>query len=364
VKQNSLKTGCYKPNELCCYGYSEIVRYFEGTYKEAKISKDSKQKQIGYPLDSTVVCTALRKKYKLDPTIRLYPVFYETVEIFAQFPDLGKKNTRWLFLNDVYGMSALASKVVKRLNKRKKFDVVLTYVDTIQLKIIEELDKLSTTYLSPIDQVSSDEIYEKSCIAQINNKDPKHGYDLILIQNYLSAQVDASDEYNSMMSFLSKVNSMIGLQAKGGSCVLKINSIYLNLTVKIIKFISICYDEVFLHKCTYTQTLVDENYLILRGFRFSFNDNNKDEVMTNIQDLITRIQNMSKKEKILDLFERIEIDEETKQKLFCFNTKTNEDKIQSMINTIRFDANKESCILDEDMITKKLETKLYLEKLK
>jgi hypothetical protein len=362
LEGSSISQSIYKPDCLTSYGYSEIVEYFDSKYKEAKISRTN---TIGYLFNRDEIEVKVLKKYKLDE-IKLYPSFYETLEILSQFPELGKGKKKWLFMNDIYGMSLLSCKCMKYLNKRTNVKVLLSYTDTLQHRLVDTIESIIPaqspyTYVKASPYMTSNEIYSKELITEESDSG---GRDFILIQNYLSAQVNASEEYNTIKSFLSKIMVMISLQNKNGNGMIKINNIYLNITVKIIKLISICYDNVYLYKCKYTSNLVNENYLILQNFRFGSKDLNKDAIINVLNEIVTVIDNLSAKETVLDILDGVKVDDLMKRKIFEFNTLLNEKKLDTLITTLRFESTKDDKILIKDKETKAQETKGFLNLLK
>ena len=350
----------YSPDELTCYGYSEINELLKLKYDNANIPQNITALKLGAVLNEGMLEKHYITKYSING-IKLYSEFYEIAELISIFPKLFKVN-RIMMLNDIYGMGSYALLKRNCLHKNKRLSISVHSKDTIQMNIMEALNKIQRKgaeagkFLKVNKLLKADEIFSRNLINSI--KDSKKPSQLIIIQNYLNAMRDSETENNSWCSLVSKINCCLNIQAKGGSAIIKINSVFTNPTIKLLKLISFAYESMHIHKPLIIDPINNQQYVILTNFRYDCNSEEIDNLSNLLNEIIFLVQN-TEDLKVISVFEKLIIDTDFKTQISKHNNSNSKLQMFCILQNLEYMKNRQKQVLVADEKNKLENLKQY-----
>ena len=113
------------------------------------------------------------------------------------------------------------------------------------------------------------DLYKKNNFLQLQNK-YGNSMDLITADGGFDFSLDYNMQEKNMLRLIyTEILYAIVLQKKGGNFILKIFDIFLQQTLEMMYFLSLCYDQVFIIKPSTSRSANSEKYVVCKGFKLS-----------------------------------------------------------------------------------------------
>lgn len=131
---------------------------------------------------------------------------------------------------------------------------------------------------------------------------------------------------------IGQILSGLMVQDKNGNMVIKLFETFTKISLKLINLLCSMYDEVYMYKPYFSRVSNSERYLVCKGFKFD-QKNDKKTLDVIYSDLEKILKQFDTNKYIVDIFDKIELDNEFLNPIRVFNIQV-ANKQQAMINNI------------------------------
>ena len=252
-------------------------------------------------------------------------VFYNIWEILFifNFIDDTILNTA-IISNDTSPIIQAIVNYRKKYNYYKSDDIIYTVNINDEYSMEEYSDeKLLGYYNDLYKSISNSKLKKKLNIIDLNKKKGKNDkltnlkkivekenkyVNLIISDFTLKWKNELHKEQEFYEIFIKSIVNALKIQAKNGNFIIKIFETLTKVSLKLIHILTFLYDEVFIVKPYFSKQYDSEKYLILKNFKFNYEDKeDKNKLNKFLLSLESIIKNIDNSKYIFDIYSNITI---------------------------------------------------------